>query len=716
MPRRIKLPDVSAWNQVWTSYPCRCVSWLLLGVLALSWSLEPVSAQAQSEQAAAEALSSTPLEGRDDFALRLDEARFRSFAATAPGVRNIKFVYDRRPEDKGTPRIYFLNSRVYELHINFIRQNKLVAKDQIKNVQLESWRLEDRRFFFAQLAWYEDLGGQSRYVLELFDEDKASAKLITELYEQVTRVVELGTVYFKPNSLEQETRRADLVAARVPMLENDALNANRLFQVVHAGKPAVGRLRVVEETDPTIVESMIFNRNEIILLQTIPNDITRVAGILTTRPTTPLSHVSLRARTWDIPNIMMREALSLAYKEGLADQWVRLEVLPSGLPSLRKATPQEVEAAETERSKTAPSFRIPRADLEYSALTDLFALRTSDVTRYGAKAANLGELAALTRELPLEDIEPLLKQTEGTWLADTLGKLPLFIPRSPARRAKAYLSKLHVPPGFAVPFAAYQSFLNHPDNRSITTFMEQMLKEEKFHRDAIYRRQQLDALQELIRSGTFPPEWQERILNRLAQDLPDRRVFVRSSTNSEDLEGFNGAGLYETVGNVEGNDAVVVAIKRVWASIWNFKAYEARQDFGIDHRAVYPGVLIQEAVRPYAAGVLITKDVLSRKVSERYYINANPGFGENVVNSGRGAPEQVYGDPITGQVMRISLSERGGALLTDAEVRQLVFFSAVVERHFARLVGRFPHPQDIEWLVVDGRVSIVQARPYLEPD
>lgn len=99
--------------------------------------------------------------------MRLDEVRFRDFAATAPGVRNIKFVYDRRPENSSAPRLYFLNSRVYELHINFIRQNKLVSKDQLKNVQLESWRQEDRRFFFAQLAWYEDLGGQSRYVLEL---------------------------------------------------------------------------------------------------------------------------------------------------------------------------------------------------------------------------------------------------------------------------------------------------------------------------------------------------------------------------------------------------------------------------------------------------------------------------------------------------------------------------------------------------------------------
>lgn len=653
--------------------------------------------------------------GRNDFAHQLDETRFLEFATTAPNIHSIKLVVDRKPETgEAGPVVYFLNSQIYDLHINFIRQNKLVPKEQIRTIQLDSWRNEDRRFIMAQLARYDQPGGASQVVIELFDEDKASAKLIAELHGAISKAISFGPLQFKPNSLEQEARRSELKALNVPMLDNEALNANRLYQVVNAGQPAVGRLRLVTETDPSVVETMTFNRNEIVLLQTIPNDITRVAGIITTRPTTPLSHVSLRARTWNIPNVMLREALGVVYKNGLEDQWVLLEVTPEGLPHLRRATTEEVQKAEVKRQEAAPKFLIPRADLSTTTLQDLFSLREGDVVRYGAKAANLGELASLTRELPAEDLEPVLKATEGRWFTDTFGKQPLLKPHSNKRRAEVYLGRLHVPPGFGIPFSAWQAFLEYDANREISTLISSALIDPQFQQDPEYRRQKLDAIQEAIRSGTIPPEWSKRILDRIHQDLPDRRLFVRSSTNSEDLEGFNGAGLYETVGNVEGDDAILLAIKRVWSSIWSFKAYEARSDYGIDHRTVFPGVLVQEAVKPYAAGVLISKDVLNARGGYRFYINANPGFGENTVNSGRGAPEQLYGNPATGEVQRISLSERGGDLLTDTEVRQLVFFSAIIERHFGRLASRFPYPQDIEWLVVDGRVSIVQARPFLE--
>lgn len=634
----------------------------------------------------------------------------------APGVRAVKVVVDRRPADapSGSPVVYFLNSRNYDLHITFIRQNRLVPKDQVRNIQLESWRSESRRFFFCQLARYEEAGRAPVAVVEIFDEDKAPARLVAELMTVVQGATQLKGLAFKPNSLVQEALRSELTALQIPMLPNDALAGNRLFQVVHAGRPATGRLRIVTETDPAAIEALVFNRNEIVLLQSIPNDITRVAGVITTRPTTPLSHVSLRARTWNIPNVMLKEALNIAYKEGLEEQWVRLEVTSEGIPRLRRATQSEVAEAEAARKVETPSFKIPPVDLSYREMPDLFTLQSSDVGRVGAKAANLGELASLTQVLAREDLEPVLKDIQGRWLADALGHLPRWLPRNPKRLAKTYLGKLHVPPGFAIPVVAWKDFLSHPANAQIQARIDALMADARFKQDAPYRKAQLEALQEQIRGGTIPPEWADRILARIRRDLPDRRLFIRSSTNCEDLEGFNGAGLYETVGNVEGDEAVLGAVKRVWASIWGFRAYEAREDFGIDHLSVYPGILVQEAVKPYAAGVLISKDILNAGGGYRFYLNANPGFGENTVNSGRGAPEQVYGNPATGQVQRISLSERGGDLLTDTEVQQLVFFSAVIERHFGRKAGRFPYPQDVEWLVVDGRISIVQTRPYLE--
>ena len=655
---------------------------------------------------------------RNDFRNTLDEKTFDAFAFEVPGARAVKVVVDRHPmADRARgPTVYFLNSAIYELHMSFLLTNHLISSDVMGDIQLETLRSDKRRFFFAQVARYDGLP-TGTYVVELAEEDRASPALIAELMAAMQASTSLGPLVFKPNSIEQAAYRKQLEARGVRVLENGALADQVVYQVVNAGTPAVGKLRVITESDPVAVEQMVFNRSDIVLLQVVPNDITRVAGIITTKPITPLSHVALRARSWNIPTITWREAPTVAYREGLEDAWVYFEVPDEGMPVLRRATEEEVALAEAQRMAQRKPLRIPRADLTVTDLIDLDRLRADDVVSVGAKAANLGEVAFLKQELLYEELEPILNAIRGDWLEETLGPLPRHPSRlSPRKLARVYFGKLHVPPGFAIPFSAYRAFLAYPPNAPIAKRLDTMLEEPRFHDDVAYRRQALAELRKMIRGGEMPPNWARRILAKVHADFPDRRLFIRSSTNAEDLQDFNGAGLYDTVGNVEGDAAILAAIKRVWASVWNFRAYEARTDAGISHRAVYPGVLVQEAVHPFAAGVLVTKDILNDKWNNRFYLNANPGFGENTVKSGRGAPEQIYGDPFTGEVFRISISERGGALLTDDEVRQLVFYAAVIEQHFGRRCGILPYPQDIEWLVVNGRVSIVQTRPYHAPD
>lgn len=657
---------------------------------------------------------------RPDYVFTLDSSTFAAFAAVAPGIRSVKLLIDRRPgpTPDAPPKLYFIDSNVYELHSNFLSMNKLVPRKQLAVVERQTWQSEDRRFIFAQVAHYESSLHETPYVVELFDEDRASTTIIAELLILLDGATDLGTIAFKPNSILQDSRREELTRLGFQVIENDALNVNRLYQVIHPGEPTVGRLRVITETDPSKVEEMIFNRDEIIVLRTIPNDITRVAGIITTRPTTPLSHVSLRARTWNIPNIMLRTALSVISREQLEDRWVRLEVGGDGRPIIRLATEAEVEEAQKNRLESIPLFRIPPADLKAEDLVDLFDLRASDVVTVGAKAANLGELSSLMFNLSHGDLDPVLQMDTTSWIERTLGisissrKLARMRDR---RRAKLFMRQLHVPSGFGIPFSYYQTFLESPPNQHIKQAIAKTTQDARLQGNADFRRQKLEAMQAVIRAGEIPPKLAKKILAKVHSDFPNQKLFIRSSTNCEDLDGFNGAGLYETVANVEGDEAILQAIKRVWASVWNFKAYEARTDAGIRHDAVYPGVLVQAAVHPTAAGVLITKDVLSATGGQRYYLNANPGFGSNTVNTGMGLPEQIYADPLTGELIRISLSERGGDLLTDPQIRRLMFFSAVTERHFGRLAGKFPYPQDIEWLIAGDQISLVQTRPYLEP-
>jgi phosphoenolpyruvate synthase/pyruvate phosphate dikinase len=203
-------------------------------------------------------------------------------------------------------------------------------------------------------------------------------------------------------------------------------------------------------------------------------------------------------------------------------------------------------------------------------------------------------------------------------------------------------------------------------------------------------------------------------------------VFVRSSTNAEDLDNFSGAGLYTTVPNVRGRQALLLAIRQVWASIWNYEAYEAREVAGINHAAVYPGILIQEGVPAEAAGVLITTNPFDKEDSNGVYINAKRGLGIRVV-SGQRVPEQLVYYPSNGAVRELTRSgddtmltfdtrggvkpvviETGRRVLTDEMAARLARSSLEIRSIFGN------RHQDIEWVTVGTRIFIVQSRPYID--
>src|SRR5438046_9606840 len=119
-------------------------------------------------------------------------------------------------------------------------------------------------------------------------------------------------------------------------------------------------------------------------------------------------------------------------------------------------------------------------------------------------------------------------------------------------------------------------------------------------------------MREQIQRGTMNAQLRVEVLRHLHAEFGAKGVFARSSTNSEDLPNFNGAGLYSTVPNVRSDEQLVEAIKTVWASVWNFEAYEARERAGIDHAQIYMAVLIQEGINSESSGVMITADQIGR--------------------------------------------------------------------------------------------------------
>ena len=280
-----------------------------------------------------------------------------------------------------------------------------------------------------------------------------------------------------------------------------------------------------------------------------------------------------------------------------------------------------------------------------------------------------------------------------------------------------------VPDGFSLPFFYYEQFLQ--ENGFDTTILE-LLGHDRFNHDAAYRKEQLAALRAKLQAGRLNETFARNVIARKRTLLGDAGVFVRSSTNAEDLPNFSGAGLYTTVPNVREDAALLEAIKTVWASLWNFAAYEARESAGINHSAVYAAVLIQTGVKAEAAGVLITTNPFDKSDRASVYLNAQRGLGIRVVE-GRRVPEQLLYQPKSQSVKVLTRSdddtmltfdERGGvrefnvetarAVLTDAVVKRLARAALQIQRVFRGA------KQDIEWVTVGAQIFIVQSRPYVE--
>ena len=252
-----------------------------------------------------------------------------------------------------------------------------------------------------------------------------------------------------------------------------------------------------------------------------------------------------------------------------------------------------------------------------------------------------------------------------------------------------------------------------------------MLNDQKFVHDPAYRRQRLTEMRARLQKGTLSESLREAVLKRVSEVFPGKGVFVRSSSNSEDLPNFSGAGLYTTVPNARTSEQIIEGIKTVWASLWNFEAYEARERAGVDHSKIFMAVLIQEGVNSESSGVMITTDPFDKENKGVVYISAKQGLGSKVVEGPKVAEQVIY-TPRANAVQVLTRSaedslltfdEHGGLkevpitgerkVLTDAVIKRLVRTALEIKRVFGN------REQDIEWAYMKGQLYIVQSRPFI---
>ena len=416
------------------------------------------------------------------------------------------------------------------------------------------------------------------------------------------------------------------------------------------------------------------NSRDVVIYETLPNELPRVAGIISTVPQTPLSHVNLRARQDNVPNAFIAGALENDDISRLIGSHVYYAVADTGY-LIRAATHAEVD--EHFASSRPAEAQTPQRNLSVTTITPLSDIGFDGWDSFGVKAANLAVLRTLG--FP-----------EGT-----------------------------VPNGFAAPFYFYDEFMKHND---LYDYIEEMLEDSDFQTDYDTKADELKKLRKKIKKAETP-EWIETALTEMHATFPEgTSLRYRSSTNNEDLPNFNGAGLYDSKTQhpeETEEDGISKSLKQVYASLWNFRAFIERDFHRVDHLAAAMGVLVHPNYSDKPVnGVAVSVDP-AYGTEETYYVNSQ--VGEDLVTNpeAKSAPEEVllYPDE-TYTVFALSNQVLPGQLLmTDDQLAQLRRHLAAIHEKFAELYGvedgeRFA--MEIEFKITsDNVLAIKQARPWV---
>ena len=416
------------------------------------------------------------------------------------------------------------------------------------------------------------------------------------------------------------------------------------------------------------------NPRDIVIYESLPNELSRVAGIISAVPQTPLSHVNLRAVQDEVPNAFIRGALEDSDIEGLIDSHVYYEVSSSGY-SIRAATQAEVE--EHYAALRPVEDQTPQRDLSVTSITALSGVGFDDWDSFGVKAANVAVMRTL--EFP-----------EGT-----------------------------VPDGFAIPFYFYDEFMKHND---LYDDIEEMLADPDFQTDYDTKEDELKKLRKKIKKAETP-EWIDTALTTMHATFTEgASLRYRSSTNNEDLPQFSGAGLYDSKtqhAEETEEDGISKSLKQVYASLWNFRAFIERDFHRIDHMAAAMGVLVHPNFSDELVnGVAVSVDPVYG-TDGTHYVNSQAGEDLVTNPAANSVPEAVllHSDGTYTAFAFSNQVPRGQMLMTGDQLGQLRQRLDAIHEKFEDLYDVEEGEQfamEIEFKITsDNVLSIKQARPWI---
>jgi hypothetical protein len=491
---------------------------------------------------------------------------------------------------------------------------------------------------------------------------------------------------------------------------------------------AYGRLRVGPKDHG-------YTRDEIVALTETPADLDPAAGILTQGEGNVLSHVQLLARALGIPNIVLGPKAfdRLRMHDG---KLVLLIATPGGRVIIEEAASMTAEDREAYDEYTRNQTRTSAAALGAAS---------------GGRRLHIDrDKIDLGPKLPL-DLKDVRRKDSGVFCgpkAAFLGELKSIFPD-------------HVARGIVVPFGAYHDHYSHaavvvPEDlrgqnvatpgeplpafveRTYKTFFDELIPAKKSeHELSQWIEPRLAIIRNTIRQTPLNPALRQAIRDGLAKNglLTNGNdtvgCFVRSDTNVEDLDNFNGAGLNLTVFNRRTLDDIYSGLTEVWASPFQFRSFSWRQTLIDDPVWVLSSVVILESVPSEKSGVLVTADATTGEPG-KMLVATSEGVGGAVDGTSAEtllwSPERVELITLFKSPYRNALDAHGGSrvvpstgsdtVLQPDELKQLVEAGQQITKKFTPVLNSAgkPKPWDIEFGFTNGKLWLFQCRPFLGND
>ncbi len=612
--------------------------------------------------------------------------------AATLGMAPVKFVYDMQQGGA----LHLLSSRAWPLHYTFVREvidrePPLDRCDPAQNAQFragwyafsqtEYYQPEGRRYLLGTLVHH---GGADLHTVEYALGDTITAQDMRRgFFAVISHVMDPAVWWLRPQD-ETQAETALEADGTLPILAPSAPFNGVSYQALATGI-GYGTLRYIAAAD---LPDAALGPETIVVTDDVPNDIALVGGLITEAFQTPLAHVNVLSQSRGTPNMALVGARTDPRLTSYLDTLVRLEVRGDGF-SISAADPGAAEAY-WESLRPSGTLQSPRLDLDVRGVVPLSEAGFEHLPAIGAKAAQFAELGHVRATLP-----------------------------SACSTASAWTAPIKA---FAIPVV---HFVEHFRSSGAEAVLASLQADIGFRSNPEERRAGLDAVQQAIQRQEVDPELLRVVEAAVRDRFGVRRVRFRSSSNAEDLQGFNGAGLYSSTSVQLGSDgrSIEDGLRLVWASLYGLRAYDERELAGIDHSAVAMGVLVHEAfLSERANGVAISRNILDPIRSDIYYMNTQIGEA-SVTNPAPGVvtEELIYRWPprfpsVTYQA-RSSLSPHM-PVLSEEEVVSVACALYSIDAHFSALLNPdgsdpwFAMETEFKFIGSERRLLIKQARPH----